>query len=177
MKLSKQDALFLYGILFNHNKHEHNSWDNSSRCSRLLEELESFVLGANDESSQEDEDESGFTSENQKEEPESEDTVDPDTLAGLPSITVKSPTGSKVDLEFEDVGDESSVDVLLDEGSMIIDSVTHVKLTEKTVELYDGSEWHVFDYKKPPKTWSKTLKANVVYGVGQQSTDDESEEE
>ena len=98
--------------------------------------------------------------------PTAEELVAPPVLAVLPPLSVTSPTGSKVSLEFEDVG-ESTVDALLDEGSVILDGVSHLKVDEdsKEIHLYDGSEWHSFGFRKLPKAWVKVLNPGVLYGV------------
>ena len=195
MKLSKSDALFLYGVLFHQSSTKSLGYSEEDRLQDLLNSLSEYVLGDSvetqaddhdhdalgDESddvdqSDEDEDEDEDEPSDDEASPEAEDIVKASALASLPSITVVSPAGSKVSLEFEDIGDENSVDALLDEGSMIIDSVTHVKLNRDSVELYDSAEWHSFSFKKPSKAWCKQLNTGVVYGVGWSDTSKEEDE-
>ena len=193
MKLSKSDALFLYGVLFHQSSTKALGYSEEDRLQDLLNSLSEYVLGdsteteaddhdhdvlgdESDDVDQSDEDEDEDESSDDEASPEAEDIVKASALASLPSITVVSPAGSKVSLEFEDIGDENSVDALLDEGSMIIDSVTHVKLNRDSVELYDSAEWHSFSFKKPSKAWCKQLNTGVVYGVGWSNTSKEEDE-
>jgi len=100
-------------------------------------------------------------------------------LAKLSSALVLSPTGDKISLEFEDVGEEDSVDVLLDNGSVIIDNVSSLRIivnpTATVIDFHDGEEWHDFSVKKLPKSWLKVIKSNTVYGVGRDKKNSEEE--
>jgi hypothetical protein len=100
-------------------------------------------------------------------------------LANLSSALVLSPAGGKISLEFEDVGEEDSVDVLLDNGSVIIDNVSSLRITvtpsTTVVDFHDGEEWHDFNVKKLPKSWLKVIKVNTVYGVGRDKKNSEEE--
>lgn len=195
MKLSKSDALFLYGVLFHQSSTKSLGYSEEDRLQDLLNSLSEYVLGDSVETQADDhdhdalddesddvdqscDDEDDEDSDDEEEDvPEVEDIVKASALAALPAVTVVSPTGSKVSLEFEDIGDENSVDALLDEGSMIIDSVTHIKLNSDSIELYDSAEWHKFTFKKASKAWGKQLNLGVVYGVGWSSTSSKEEEE
>lgn len=100
--------------------------------------------------------------------PEVEDYLKQEDLNELPSILVTSPTGNSITLEFENIDEEDCIDVLLDEGSVVLESACRLKLTEKTVEIFDEEECHTFLLqKKLPKSWSKSIKKNTVYGFKQ----------
>ena len=185
MKLSKSDALFLYGVLFHQSstKNTGMGYQDEDRLSDLLNSLSDYVLAESadvdaevDADLDDEDDDDTEESSDDEDVPEAEDIVRANVLASLPAIAVVSPTGSKVDLEFEDIGDENSVDALLDEGSTIIDSVTHVKLNKDSVELYDSTEWHKFAFKKSPKSWLKQLSVGIVYGVGWHKRSNEEDE-
>ena len=204
MRLTKEDALFLYGLLFHCAAGPGMGSAVDERVSEMLDALTEALLGVTDEeetsedeeeedeeAGDEDSDDVEDTDEEESddddeeeeedteevEEPEAADHVCPAVLAGLASLSVVSPTGTKVTLEFEDVGEDTSIDALLDEGSVIIDGVTHLMLESdsKTVRLYDGNEWHLFGVKKLPKAWSKVLKPGIQYGL--ERVGDEEEEE
>ena len=118
-----------------------------------------------DEDEDEDASDEAEDENNSVEEPDADDFLTTELLNDLSSVLVTSPTGSKITLEFEDVDEGDRVDVLLDEGSVIIQSITRLKVSGKTIEVFDGQEWHAFLMeKKFPKSWSKKIKNDVMYG-------------
>jgi hypothetical protein len=128
--------------------------------------LEDFLLSSDEESSEEEEEQEEEQEEEEEEEKVHHDaSVSPEKLQDLTVANVTSPTGEKVSLQFEDVDRDNAIDVLVDEGSMIIENVSSIILKKKTVEFHDGEEWHVFTYKKIPSSWKKTFDIDSVYGV------------
>jgi len=186
MKLTKPDALFLYGVLFHCASTQKMSESVTEHLEDILDDMSDFLLSAEDDESEDDvetvssdepyddtseedeedqEDEEDESDEEEEDLPEVQLYAPPAEFAELPAIKVTSPSGDKVTLEFEDVGEENSVDVLLDEGTMIIDSVVRVRLTPTSIELYDEAECHTFEVRKFPKSW-QTIVSNTVYGFG-----------
>lgn len=193
MNIDKSQALLIYTFIFTHlgsEKTEEMFDEESYNALRDLQEcLSDFLIGDNtdvvvhddetDDSSEEhcgscgdcdsceDKDASDEEEDenNSVEEPEADDFLTTELLNDLSSVLVTSPTGSKITLEFEDVDEGDRVDVLLDEGSVIIQSITRLKVSGKTIEVFDGQEWHAFLMeKKFPKSWSKKIKNDVMYG-------------
>jgi hypothetical protein len=182
MKLSKSNALFLYSVLYHYRSQNDQALDNENfeNLETLQETLKSFILDENVDDLQEEgdlkvasDDEDGEEEDEEDEvgdessPPEFEDYLLPSVVADLPPITVVSPTGAKITLEFEDVEEMSSVDALLDGGSIIIDTVTAVKVDGDTqVSLWDGGEWHSFKpAKKLPRAWHGVFESGVTYGL------------
>lgn len=145
---------------------------------RVIEDLRHFVLigetNTSDNSSEEeveeeevddDDEEDEETSDEESEEPEADQYLTPVTLDSLPKLRVNTPSGEIGFLEFEDVGEDDSVDVLYDDGTIIIDSVTHLKVSGNTISAWDGDQWHDFTFKKYSKRWESVLAKDVVFGV------------
>ena len=184
MKLSKTDALLLHAVLFDYVKNAKGV--HNVDAEDLLYALKDFLTS---ESSDDDEDgeddvdddaevdvehdEDEDDEEDEVELPDVEGYISPAQLAELKPISVVSPAGDKVTLEFEDVGNHDSVDALVDEGTMIIEGIVRVKTSENSVDLFDGEEWHVFTCKKVSKLWMKTLKQGIVYGLESESDEEE----
>ena len=189
MRLSKSDALFLHTVLWHYRMTSQGnfSYTEEDKLNSLVDELSKFVLSVDEDENQEDGylvpyDDEEEADEDLEDEDDSEADADeeeitsfvsPADLAALPTITVISPTGSKVTLEFEDVNEELCVDALLDNGSVIIDSVESLRLTSDAVELYDGEEWHSFTSKKIPKKWLSLIDLDTVYGVKADSAEED----
>jgi len=170
MKLSKSDALFLHSFIFHALSSEH-SGDVRVKLEVLMESLADSLLSSEETQDQEDEEEEEEESEEDEEEESEEDEeiehdsfLSPVTIGKLPPASVTSPSGEKVSLQFEDVDMEGAVDALIDDGSVIINEVSTIKVTAKTVELHDGAEWHLFSYKKLPREW-RVLKVNSTVGI------------
>jgi len=126
-----------------------------------------------DEDEESDDEDSDDEDEGEDEEtkdlPPADEFVTPGELNDLPSVLVTSPSGDKITLEFEDIDEPDLVDLLLDEGGVIIESITRIKLNGKSIEFFNGEEWHVFLLeKKLPKTWKKLMSEGTVYGVAVQ---------
>lgn len=179
MKISKEDSIFLYGVLFHFSLSQDLSSDVRSRVCDLMDLLTSDPeeeigtdLDEDEEPSEEVDDDSD---EDEVEQPSPDECISPSSLGELPQLCVVSPAGDKIQLEFEDVDEEEHVDALLDEGTVIIDAVSHIHVdsTGKGIRLYDGSEWHHFSITKYPKTWSKVLTPGTQYSVGKSEEEDE----
>jgi len=173
MKLSKSDALLVHSLLF-HGSTLNLSHDILDRVADLLSSLENFLLSSSEDDSSEedtdaeedeDEDEEDSESEEEDEDIEHDAVLASDELQGLPVANVTSPAGDKVTLQFEDVDSNGAVDALLDDGSVIISDVSSIVVKQKTIELHDGEEWHVFTFRKLPRAWLKTFELDTVYGV------------
>lgn len=192
MKLSKSDALFLYTVMWHYKSTTSSGTEVEERLSELLGAFSNFIMGDNeDEDESEDEEDKNSHKEDKscqhcdeeeealEEQEEITSFITAEELSKLSSALVLSPTGEKISLEFEDVGEEDSVDVLLDNGSVIIDNVSALRLiitpSSTAVDFHDGEEWHVFEVKKLPKSWSKVIESNTVYGVGRDKKNSEEE--
>ena len=191
MKLSKSDALFLYTVMWHYKSTTSSGTEVEERLSELLGTFSNFIMGDNedeDESESEDEDEESCQHCDDDDEEEEEaieeqeeitSFITAEELSKLSSALVLSPTGDKISLEFEDVGEEDSVDVLLDSGSIVIDNVSSLRIivnpTATVIDFHDGEEWHDFSVKKLPKSWLKVIKSNTVYGVGRDKKNSEEE--
>ena len=163
MRLNKTDALLVHAVLFRHACEN----DSDPRVEDLLADLEDFIVSSdsNDDDDDVDDEVEVEATESDFELPEVDEHLTPASLSDLPALNVTSPTGEKVTFEFEDVGSEDSIDVLVDDATLIIDGIQRVKVTSGQIELFDSSERHVFGIKKLPKTWSKVFKTDVVYGI------------
>ncbi len=189
MKLSKSDALFLYTVMWHYKSTTSSGAEVEERLSELLGTFSNFIIDDNEDESEEEEKKShkedkscqhcDEEEEALEEQEEITSFITAEELSKLSSALVLSPTGEKISLEFEDVGEEDSVDVLLDSGSVIIDNVSALRLiitpSSTAVDFHDGEEWHVFEVKKLPKSWSKVIESNTVYGVGKDKKNSEEE--
>jgi len=164
---------FLVGNDVNCNVHDVVEDDHCETCEVCDEDTESDESDETDEDEDEDASDETEDENNNVEEPDTDDFLTTELLNDLSSVLVTSPTGSKITLEFEDIDEDDMVDVLLDEGSVIIESVTRLKLHGKTIEIFDGHEWHSFLIeKKLPKSWSKKVKNDVMYGFKRNEKDE-----
>lgn len=189
MKLSKSDALFLYTVMWHYKSTTSSGDEVEERLSELLGMFSEFIMGDNnneEDAADEDdtaEDESCQHCDDEEEALEKQEEIasfiTAEELSKLSSALVLSPTGDKISLEFEDVGEEDSVDVLLDSGSIVIDNVSSLRITvtpsATVVDFHDGEAWHDFNVKKLPKSWLKVIKSNTVYGVGRDKKNSEEE--
>lgn len=190
MKLDKSDALMLHSVLFAYvNSNVNLDFVDVEHLQSLQERLVDFVAfdheecqdceGSNhsdeddttddvDEDEEDEEDEFEDEEEDLEEEEDDEEPIDTyvsaKDAAELLPIKVLSPDGSTVTLEFEDVGDEDAVDALVDEGTVIIDSVVKVVIDEKCVSLNDGEGWHDFKVVKLSKSWKRVFPSGKIVG-------------
>lgn len=173
MKLDKSDALLLHSVLFAYvNSNVSLEFVDANHLESLFERLQDFISDASkveaaeETSHHDDDEEDDFEDEDEDEEPEPEIEIQVacQAAADLSPMEVISPDGSKVTLEFEDVGDASTVDALIDDGNVIIDVISRVVLTNQNVSLYDGEEWHDFQLKKTPKSWRRIFPHGKVVG-------------
>ena len=177
MKLDKSDALLLHSVLFAYvNSNVNLEFVDVEHLEDLFGRLQDYVSatetvsqptdrGDVDSEGDEDEDEDEEEEEEEEEdEPVVEQFVTCQSAADLSPVSVFAPDGSKVTLEFEDVGESNSVDALLDDGGVIIDSVTCVVLTNQNIALYDGEEWHDYKIKKSPKSWNRVFPHGRIVG-------------
>lgn len=180
MKINKSDALLIHSTLYMaYNAQDFLSEDYRSQVGDILDDLNDYLVESDgdsvchhsdaqtdqtiDDDYEEDDEEEEDECE-EEEEPQPEELVSSKDAADLPPIIVVSPSGSKVTLEFEDVGEEHTVDALLDDGGIIIDSVSCVVLGKEEISLYDGEGWHDFKVKKIPKQWSKFFTLGKTTG-------------
>lgn len=167
MNLSKRDALFLYKVLY-HFAESQRGFSDIADLEDFLDRLDQFLLSSEEPQEDEDEEEVEEVEEEEytdEENPEADSTLTITSLGELPSLKVTAPDGSKVSLEFEDVGESESIDALLDGGDVIVDSVTHIRVTNSTIDLFDGEEWHSYGYKRLTKQWSDTFTVDNVYDI------------
>jgi hypothetical protein len=182
MKLSKSDALLVHSTIFSYvNSNENITEEDFTELSSLRDRIHEFVTGE-DDSDHEDcnhceesrESQHQYDDEDEEDHDDGSDDEDEDVIihdhvscqeaADLSPISVFSPNGSKMSLEFEDVGAGTTVDALLDDGTVIIDSISCITLTNQNIALYDGEEWHDFKLKKSPKSWTKVFPHGKTVG-------------
>lgn len=180
MKLDKSDALLIHSVLFAYvNARSNMDHMDVDHLQDLQERLRDFIVDdapetekeSDSEESEYEEEEDDYEEDDQEEEEEEEEELKIDTYidcssAGeLPAVSVTSPTGSKMTLEFEDVDEPDNVDVLLDNGTVIIDAVVAVRIENGLISLYSDEERHDFKVtKKVPKSWSKLFPQSQVVG-------------
>ena len=185
MKLSKEEALFLYGILF-HNTAGDGLGEHQSQALEILRELADSVLQPDVSEDLTDgivsSDEDGGPSEeddySDDEDPEDYVNYDyfvtPEAAHGLKPILVISPAGDKVTLEFDVTeDDQSKVDALIDDSTVIIEGIIAVVCGADKIALYDGESYHTFGIaKKLPKQWTSFFTQGSCVGF-QASGEDE----
>lgn len=183
MKLEKSDALLLHSIVFAYvNSDVSLDFVDVQHLEDLQHRLSDYVTGSDatdpssvpdsdDDDYEEEEDDYDEEDEEEDEETEEEeDAVEHDfyvscqAAGDLSPVKVVTPDGNKVSMEFEDVGDSDTVDVLVDDGTVIIDSVEAVTLSSQTISVYDGEQWHRFAVRKAPKSWAKLFPLDKVVG-------------
>lgn len=173
MKLDKSDALLLHSILFAYvNSNVSLEFVDVNHLEDLFERLQEYVTVNSSGSSEEPEEieddccdsDDQEQEQEEDEEPEAELHVTCQSASELSPVEVTSPDGSKVTLEFEDVGEDATVDALVDDGNVIIDAISCVVLTNQNISLYDGEEWHDFQIKKAPKTWKRVFPHGKIVG-------------
>ena len=173
MKLEKSDALLLHSIVFAYvNSNVSLDFVDVEHLEDLQLRLSEFVTdseGHSEECDQEEDEDEEYDEDDSDEEDESEESpidlfVQPKNAADLSPMKVKTPDGSSVTLEFEDVSEDSTVDALVDEGNVIIEGILKVALTDSAASLYDGEEWHDFKIVKLPKSWKRVFPLGKVVG-------------
>jgi hypothetical protein len=181
MKLDKSDAFLVYSVLFAYSNSDVTfSEEDAEHLEVLQTRLREYVLGREESDEHEecaecthDEDEEDFDDEEEEEEEEEEDDdqnepvelyISPSAASNLSPAKVVAPDGSTVSLEFEDVGEESTVDILVDDGAVILDGISKIMLKKEWVSVYDGEQWHPFKVVKLPKMWKKTFPSDMVVG-------------
>jgi len=189
MKLEKSDALLLHSVVFayvNSNVSldfidvEHledlqlrlsefvtNDERHSDECNHDTDGEEYDEVDEDDIDDDDDEDEDEDDEDEEPEESPIDLFVRPMNADALNQIKVKTPDGSTVFLEFEDVSEVKTVDALLDEGNVIIEGVLKVVVTDNDISLYDGEEWHDFKTVKLPKSWKKLFPLGKIVGFSE----------
>ena len=169
MKLSKVDALFLYGVLFNFSG---NGYDH--HADELLERLHGYLVPKEEDGDLEQEetsDEETVEDEEEHEEIEADEAISPEALHDLPALTVVLEDGEKNALEFEETSSVDSISVLLD-GEHEHDVIA-LQVVDKKLILHTHDEEIEYSFVKLPKKWSKTLESGKLYAV--QAEDEEEE--
>lgn len=182
MKIDKPDALMIHSVLFAYvNSNVNLDFVDVEHLQSLQVRLQDFITSSqeeechdcedqtdSDDHDYEEEDEEDSHDDEEEEEDVEEDPIDlfvsAKDAADLSPLNVVSPDGSTVSLEFEDVGEDDMVDALIDEGTVIVDSVVKVAIDEKHVSLYDGEEWHDFKIIKLSKTWRRLFPSGQIIG-------------
>ena len=175
MKLDKPDALMLHSVLFAYvNSNVNLEFIDVDHLQSLQERLQDFIACEQTESSDTeteedlDDEETNDCDEDEDEDEDEESPIDffvqPMNADSLDQMKVKTPDGSTVFLEFEDISEEKTVDALLDEGNVIIEGILKVAVTDNAVSLYDGEEWHDFKIVKLPKSWKKVFPLGKIVG-------------
>ena len=178
MKLEKSDALLLHSIVFAYvNSNVSLDFIDVEHLEDLQFRLSEFVTNeekqsdkcvhvddVDDDEYDEDEDEDDDDEYDEEEESPIDLFVQPMNADALDQMKVKTPDGSTVFLEFEDISEEKTVDALLDEGNVIIEGILKVAVTDGAVSLYDGEEWHDFKIVKLPKSWKKVFPLGKIVG-------------
>lgn len=131
--------------------------------------LDEVVVDVDDVEDDDSEDEDDVDESNEDEDLEENEEpscfVSATDLSDLPKIKVTDEEGNKVSIEFDANDTSNSVDVLLDEGSVIIDEVRLIRLTSTSIEIHDGDDWLKFTFKKAPKTWANLFELDSICGV------------
>lgn len=184
MKLDKSDALLIHSVLFAYvNARSNMDHMDVDHLQDLQERLRDFIVDDSPVTEQEqdtdeeyEEEEDDYDDSEEEEEEEEENDVDdedewkidtfvsPEEAGELSPITVTSPDGSKVTLEFEDVDEHDNVDALLDDGTVILEGVTSVAFLDGLIRLYDGENLNDFKVRKLPKSWTKLFPKGTVVG-------------
>ena len=179
MKLDKSDALLIHSVLFAYvNARSNMDHMDVDHLQDLQERLRDFIVDDapltdkepdSEESEYDDEDDDYEEDEEEEEDDEEELKIDAyidcSSAGELPAVSVTSPDGSKMTLEFEDVDEPDNVDALLDNGTVIIDAVVAVRIENGVISLYDDELRHDFKVtKKVPKSWSKLFPQSQVVG-------------
>ena len=189
MKLSRPDALLLHAVLFHVSSETRLDPASVSQIKSIMKSLSEYLEADvhdiddvendsevdfdddvyTDEEVFDDEDEDEDEEDSCTDIPESNESVSPDRLSELNSLIVIDESGQKCKLEFEDVGDDS-VDVLINAGNIIYESVHTISLEkEKTIVIYgslESEDYFVkFAYSRLPKSWSKVMQLGQVYKI------------
>ena len=177
MKLDKSDALLIHSVLFAYvNSRSNMEHMDVDHLQDLQERLCDFIINESpitekESESEYEEEEDDYDDEEEIDEDDNDEEFSVDmyvscSSAGeLPPLSVTSPDGAKVSLEFEDVDEPNNVDALLDDGTVIIEAVVGVRLENGIISLYDDEQRHDFKVtKKIPKSWSKLFPQTKVVG-------------
>lgn len=175
MKLDKSDALLIHSVLFAYvNARSNMDHMDVDHLQDLQERLRDFIVDdapvTDQEPESEDEEDDYEEEEDEDEEYDEEDLkidtyIDCSSAGQLPAVSVTSPDGTKMLLEFEDVDEPNNVDALLDDGTVIIEAVVAVCLENGVISLYDDEQRHDFKVtKKVPKSWTKLFPQAQVVG-------------
>ena len=172
MNLSRAEALSIYTVLaiFQYQIEDYGIEEVNSLRSKLKNYLLDSETTSEEEAACEEEETEEESVAEEAEDVKNEDHLYISKMVTLPSARVTSPSGDEVDLEFEDSqSSPTCIDALVDGGSLIIEGISSLKITPSSVDLYDGQEWHNFEYKKLPKIWTKNISLNRVYGFEQEN--------
>jgi hypothetical protein len=186
MKLDKSDALMLHSILFAYVNSDGVKLEfiDVDHIASLQERMQDFItqhldhddVDVEDETDNDDhdhdeddeDDEDDVDVEDDEDDEDDEDPIDvfvsPNDISDLSPLKVTSPDGSTISLEFEDVGESDFVDALLDEGTVIIQTVSKIVVSNNCVALFDGEEWHEFKFEKLSKSWKRFFPAAQIVG-------------
>jgi hypothetical protein len=182
MKLDKSDALLIHSVLFAYGNSDISLQEDEAELYEDLQtRLKEFIVSEDNHERHEDCDDCEDPYEDEDEDEEEEDVeeshvelyVTPKSVSELSPAKVISPDGSTVTLEFEDIGEPETVDVLVADGSIIIDGISKVVLNSENLALHDGEDWHQFKVQKLPKMWKKTFPFDVVVGFHEDEGEDE----
>jgi len=193
MKLNKQQALTLVKVLTLH-KGAYNSYGSSGDpqteaeqlVTDLQDDLEDFLVYGDDDavSPEECEDEDGVDEpdeedddyeddeeedeedeEDEEEDLQADDTVKPLELHMLEPVKASLGSSVKFTIEFEDLGDLDSVDLLMEDDAL--EGVTHLKRFAKSLHVRDvDGNWTVFEVPRFSKSWTRTLPVKKLVAVG-----------
>jgi len=164
MKLTRQEALFLYGILFSFNS---NSLNNAqlSLLEDIEEKINNFLTRSETsqselEVSSDDEDED----EDQKETPEHDEHLATQDLISLPEIDLVGHTEGVSTFCFEGADDDTASTVL--DGDLIEESIQCIRrIDRKSFEVLHEDRWTTYRAKRLPKAWIDLLEEGVIYLV------------
>ena len=182
MKLDKSDALTIYSVVFHYLNTTTPNHVDAEHLADIYDRLHDFLSSDEhvchhgdehgEETSEDHEDdyeeEDDWEDEDEDEDEEEDAPVEifvtPATVSDLAPIKVTSPDGSVVSFEFEDVDADDVVDVLVADGSVIIEDVFKVVVEAGVLRLHDGDQWHDFKLGKFPKAWKKVFPLDKVVG-------------
>jgi len=185
MKLNKQQALTLVKVLTLHKGAYNSSGDPQTEAEQLVtdlqDDLEDFLVYGDDAVSPEEcEDEDGVDEpdeedddceeedeedeEDEEEDLQADDTVKPLELHMLEPVKASLGSSVKFTIEFEDLGDLDSVDLLMEDDAL--EGVTHLKRFAKSLHVRDvDGNWTVFEVPRFSKSWTRTLPVKKLVAV------------
>lgn len=163
MEISKSDTLLLYSVLFRTVVSDSVTLgDKEDHAADLLCRFETYLTDLEPQDSVQ----MRSASDNEII-IEADAVILPDVLPELPAVSVKTPSGEYMSLEFEPNID--TINATFNDDEVVLEDVLAVKVLHDDdaceIQLHAGDEWHVFPVKKLPKIWKSTFNSGDIYAV------------